>query len=251
MRAMRSGGEICCIGVPIGSSGRSLERRRRRLLAGAGGSTSERSASSLSCGASTGAGAPVSGSAPLAVFGKAITSRIESQAGRSARRSGRRPSRCRRAAARRSAARRAGSRSARCASSGADAEVLEHRAAAPRACGCGSSRRRSRRRRARGRRRASAARRDRRGRPSGAVNGWCSAVPAASPASSSHSNIGKSVIQSGSWRPSGIRPKRSARCSRSPPSDAAATFALVGDEQQQVAVGGAELGVDRGDLLGA
>ena len=34
--------------------------------------------SSRSCGSSTGAGAPVSGSAPEAVFGKAITSRIES-----------------------------------------------------------------------------------------------------------------------------------------------------------------------------
>ena len=41
------------------------------------GWTVERRNSSESCSASTGAGAPVSGSAPLAVFGKAMTSRID------------------------------------------------------------------------------------------------------------------------------------------------------------------------------
>ena len=42
-----------------------------------GGGWSSLIPSSLSWRASTGAGAPVSGSAPLAAFGKAITSRID------------------------------------------------------------------------------------------------------------------------------------------------------------------------------
>ena len=45
---------------------------------GLAGGAASRSPSSASCASSTAAGAPVSGSAPLAVFGKAITSRIES-----------------------------------------------------------------------------------------------------------------------------------------------------------------------------
>ena len=47
-----------------------------------GGGTVSLTPSSASCAASTAAGAPVSGSDPLAVFGNAITSRIDSRPAR-------------------------------------------------------------------------------------------------------------------------------------------------------------------------
>ena len=205
--------------------------------------------SSRSCASSTGAGAPVSGSAPEAVFGNAITSRIESapeQPLDDAVEPVGDPSVRRRAVAQRLEQ---------------EAEPLlglvrrrsrSPRRPAPGAAGrrCGSSRRPSPARSRRCRRRRPAPRRAARGRtrPAGAVNGWWSGSQRDS--SSFHSNIGQSTTHT-KRSPSPISSKRSRelepqlrRAPRWRPS------ASIGDQQQQVPLLGAERLVERAQLVG-
>ena len=171
--------------------------------------------SSRSAAASTGAGAPVSGSAPLAVFGKAITSRIESRAG---------DHRDDAVDAERDAAVRRGAVAQRVEQ---EAEALLRLARASRpiasnTCSLDLGRVRADRAAAElgavddevvgareQRARVGEVELARRRRPgAGAVNGWCIAVQRRS--ASSYSNIGNSTTHSTSWRERSISPKRSA-----------------------------------------
>ena len=158
----------------IGTSPEKVEPDGVQPQVGLG--TVRRSPSSESWASSTALGAPVSRSDPLAVLGKAITSRIESRpASSTAIRS--MPSASRRAAGRRSASPRAGSRSAprpparRC-------RARRRPAAGRRGGGYGSTPPPISSRRARRRRRGCAAVPGSSNEPTGEVNGWCSGVPA-------------------------------------------------------------------------
>ena len=77
------------------------------------------------------------------------------------------------------------------------------------------------------------------------MNGWWIAVHGSS-ASPVASNIGGSAIQRTSWRPSGIRPKRSRQLQAQRAERGRGRRLGVGDEEQQVAVGRLQLRVDRG-----
>ena len=150
--------------------------------------------SSRSCASSTGAGAPVSGSAPEAVFGKAITSRIESV-----------PCSSRddaveavgdAAVRRRAVAERLEQEAeARLGLLGADAERLEDGALDVRAVDADRAAAQLDARSRRRRRRSARAARDRSGSssPAGEVNGWWSGSQRSS--SSFHSNSGQSTTQ--------------------------------------------------------
>ena len=165
------------------------------------GGPSNRTPTSASCCESTAAGAPVSGSEPEAVFGNAITSRIESRPARIATirsiPSARPP--CGGAPYLSASSRNPNRESASsseipsavntcCWTSGRLIRIDPPPISEP-----SSTMSYARERSAPGSS----------NEPSGAVNGWCSASQRCS--FGFHSNIGKSITHSSSWRPAGIR----------------------------------------------